>query len=241
MLRNSYRALTPFIGLLSISPAAAENLMPDDRTGYSYVSLQIGAPLVRDVEVSVANTAGPANSGIQNVRFDAGFVLDALYGYYFNDRLHGEIKVTYGHGIGPEITNIAGFAGNPNAGMTVSTSGYTQALGLVTNLRYDFHAFDNGTRLFAGIGGGIALTSMNGVGPTASPFKIDDTDTAYVICFMGGINHPIANNLELTAQYTAIQITGTSYTSQIGANTLNVQAGSDLRHVATIGFRYLFD
>ncbi len=220
---------------------ADEMLMPKDRTGFSYYSLQFGAPFPQATTSSVSNTAGTAFSGRQSMEFDAGFIIDLIRGYYFNDRLHSEIKFSYSHGFSPTITNIAGFVENPNAGLTVPTTGSLDAFGVFTNLRYDFAKFDNGTRLFAGAGAGMVRITMNNLGPTASPFHIEDSDTAYVACLMAGINYPVAHNFELTAQYTAVGISSTTFTSIIGPNTLTVSSGSDLLHIGTIGFRYLFN
>lgn len=220
---------------------ADEAFMPDDRTGYSYYSLQFGAPFPQARISNISNTAGPASSGIQSLEFDAGIIIDLIRGYYFNDRLHSEIKLSYSHGFSPTITNIAGFVENPNAGLTVPTTGSADTIGIFSNLRYDFAKFDSGTRLFAGVGAGIVRMTMNNLGPTASPFHINDSDTAYVVCLLAGFNYPVAHNLELTAQYTAVGVSSTKFTSVIGPNILTAISGPDLLHVGTIGFRYLFN
>ncbi len=230
------------LAVTPLSPIdAGEMLGPEDRTGYSFISLQIGGAIPAPVRSSISNTAGPAFSGRQDVNFDSGIILDVLFGRYFSDRLQGTVKLTYSRGIPSTISNVSGFTGNPLAGLTVPAAGSGSAIGVAADLRYDFAKYDNGVRLYAGAGGIVTRLTMRNLGPEASPFHINDSDTAYALCALTGVTIPIARNLEFVAQYTAALVSGTSYRSTIGPNTLTVSTGTDLRHIGTIGIRFLFN
>jgi len=230
--------------VFSCSPPSAfadKTLVPENRAGYWFISPQIGGAIPQPAKSTISNSAGPAFSGRQEVNFDSGIILDLVFGHYFTDRLHGTVKATYSRGIPSTISNVSGFSGNPNEGRTIPSAGSGSAIGTSAELRYDFAVYDNGSRLFAGIGATVVRLTMENLGPEPSPFHISDSDTAYVFCALAGYSYPIARNIEFTAQYTAAQVSATSYTSTIGANTLQVHTNSDLRHLGTIGFRFLFD
>ncbi len=220
---------------------AGEMLAPEDRTGYSFISLQIGGAIPDPVKSTVSNTAGAAFSGRQEVNFNSGIILDLLYGRYFTDRLHGTVKLTYSRGVPSTISNVSGFTGNPLAGLTVPAAGSGSAIGVAADLRYDFAKYDNGARLYAGAGVIASRLTMTNLGPEPSPFHISDSDMAYALCALTGFSIPVAQNLEFIAQYTAALVSGTSYRSTIGPNTLSVSTRTDLRHIGTIGFRFLFN
>jgi hypothetical protein len=239
--RGSCLAIAALLATPLASVQAGEMLVPEDRTGYSFISLQIGGAIPEPVKSTISNTAGAAFSGRQEVNFNSGIILDLLYGRYFTDRLHGTMKLTYSRGNPSTISNVSGFTGNPLAGLTVPAAGSGSAIGVAADVRYDFAKFDNGARLYAG--GGVVVTrlTMKNLGPEPSPFHISDSDTAYALCALTGFSIPVARNLEFTAQYTAALVSGTSYRSTIGANTLTVSTRTDLRHIGTIGFRFLFN
>ncbi len=231
-------AVLPASPLASVQ--AGEILVPEDRAGYSFISLQIGGAIPDPVTSTISNSAGAAFSGRQEINFNSGIILDMLYGRYFTDRLQGTVKLTYSRGIPSTISNISGFAGNPLAGLMVPAAGSGSGIGVALDLRYDFAAYDNGMRLYAGAGAIVTRLTMKNLGPEPSPFHISDSDTAYALCALTGFSIPVAQNLEFIAQYTAALVSGTSYRTTIGPNTLTVGTRTDLRHIGTIGFRYLF-
>ncbi len=212
-----------------------------DRTGAQYVSLQLGTPYPEPNSMKVVNSAGTAFTGTEELEPGMGFLVDFLYGKYITDRLHAEFKLSFGYGSNLRTTLAKGFTGNAMAGMKVPAQGIVRSFGAMANARYDFFKFDNGVRVFAGAGAGILYLDMDNIGPVASPFRLNDSDTIGILCLLTGLNVPVAKNIELTAQYTAVYMAATSFASTTSGSRLNVGTGAGFRHIGTVGLRYFLN
>lgn len=179
-----------------------------------YVSGALGGNWATDADVS--------NGASGEVDYDLDWVGAVAVGYGFGNgvRFEGELS--------RRRNDADDFSGVP-------LSGRTEATGFMANLLYDFNVSKK-FMPYIGVGVGAAVIEADKVSPIPAADRVNDDDTTFAWQAIVGVSIPIADQLDLFADYRYFDAGDVELTSDAGARIDTEYAA----HSAMIGIRFRF-